>query len=121
MALLLVAGGWMLLTAAGGVFDLGNLDWPKHRALFFALADGPWPTNTPSYFSNPPPLRFSLGYYLVPGFVGQWLGLAALNWAVPLYTWGGVALILLLFTRGLRGWRAILAVLVLVLLLVGWT
>ena len=103
-----------MLTAAGGVFDLANLDWPKHRALFFALSNGSWPTHTPSYFSTAPLLRYSLGYYLVPGLAGQWLGPAVLTWAVPLYTWGGGALILLLFTRGLRGWRAILAVLVLI-------
>ncbi len=114
LALLLVALAWVMLTAAGGVFDLANLDWPKHRALFFALSNGSWPTHTPSYFSTAPLLRYSLGYYLVPGLAGQWLGPAVLTWAVPLYTWGGVALILLLFTRGLRGWRAILAVLVLI-------
>ena len=114
MALLLVAAGWVMLTAAGGVFDLANLDWPKHRALFFALSNGSWPTHTPSYFSTAPLLRYSLGYYLVPGLAGQWQGPAVLTWAVPLYTWGGVALILLLFTRGLRGWRAFLAVLVLI-------
>ena len=114
MVLLLVAAGWVMLTAAGGVFDLANLDWPKHRALFFALSNGSWPTYTPSYFSTAPLLRYSLGYYLVPGLAGQWLGPAVLTWAVSLYTWGGVALILFLFTRGLRGWRAFLAVLVLI-------
>ena len=114
MALLLVAAGWVLLTAAGGVFDLNNFDWPKHRALFIALSNDSWPTHTPSYFSTAPLLRYSLGYYLVPGLVGQWLGPAALNWAVPIWTWGGVALIVLLFTRSLHGWRAILAVLVLI-------
>ncbi len=114
IALLLVAAGWVLLTAAGGVFDFYNADWPKHRALFIALSNGSWPTHTPSYFSTAPLLRYPLGYYLAPGLVGQWLGPAALNWAVPLWTWGGVALILLLFTRGWRGWRAILAVLVLI-------
>ena len=114
MVLLLVAAGWALLTAAGGVIDLNNADWPKHRALFFSLSNGSWPTHVPSYFSTPPLLRYSLGYYLAPGLVGQWLGLAALNWAVPIWTWGGVALIILLFTRAYRGWRIALAVGVLI-------
>ena len=103
MALLLVAAAWVLLTAAGGVLDLNNADWPKHRALFFSLSNGSWPTHTPSYFSTPPLLRYSLGYYLTPSLAGQWLGLAALNWAVPLWTWCGVALMMLLFTRHYRG------------------
>ena len=114
MALLLVAAGWVLLTAAGGVLDIYNADWPKHRALFFSLSNGSWPTHTPSYFSTPPLLRYSIGYYLAPGLVGQWLGLAALNWAVPLWTWCGVALMMLLFTRHYRGWRIALAVVVLI-------
>ena len=114
MALLVMAAGWILLTAAGGVFDLYNADWPKHRALFFSLSNGSWPIHPPSYFSTPPILRYSLGYYVVPGLVGQWLGLAALNWAVPLWTWGGVVLMMLLFTRHYRSWQAMLAVVVLI-------
>ena len=112
MALLLVAAGLLLLSAAGGVFDLNNLDWPKHRALFVALSSESWPAHIPSYFSTAPLLRYPLGYYLVPGLVGQWLGPAALNWAVPLWTWCGVALLLLLFTRAYRGGRAMLATVV---------
>ena len=114
LVLLLVAAGWVMLTAAGGVLDLNNADWPKHRALFFSLSNGSWPTHVPSYFPTAPLLRYSLGYYLAPGLVGQWLGLAALNWVVPLWTWCGVALLLLLFTRPYRGGRIVLAVGVLI-------
>ena len=100
LALLLVALGWVMLTAAGGVIDLANADWQKHRALFISLSNGSWPTHVPSYFSTAPLLRYSIGYYLAPGLVGQWLGPAALNWAVPLWTWCGVALMILLFNYG---------------------
>ena len=44
-------------------------------------------------------LRYYLGYYMAPGLAGRWFGPTALNWAVPLWTWGGVSLLVLLFTR----------------------
>ena len=56
LALLLVAAGWVMLTAAGGVFDINNFDWPKHRALFLDLSRSSWPTYLPSYFSTYYPL-----------------------------------------------------------------
>ena len=36
--LLLVAFGWVMLTAAGNVFDVNNWDWLKHRGVFTELA-----------------------------------------------------------------------------------
>ena len=112
--LLLIAAGWVLATAAGGVFEINTFDWSKHRAIFLDLSIGDWPTYLPSYLESPPLLRYYLGYYMVPGLLAKLLGVAALNWAIPLWTWFGVALMLLLFTRGYRGWLVISAALILV-------
>ena len=112
--LLLIAAGWVLGTAAGGVFEINTFDWSKHRAIFLDLSIGDWPTYLPSYLESPPLLRYYLGYYMVPGLLAKLLGVAALNWAIPLWTWFGVALMLLLFTRGYRGWLVISAALILV-------
>ncbi len=122
LALLLVAAGWVMLTAAGGLLDIHNPDWLKHRAMLFDLGRYSWPMYLPSALlnlstdseSSTPLLRYYLGYFMVPGLAGHWFGPAALNWAVPLWTWLGVALILLLFTRSYRGWGVILAVVVLI-------
>ena len=120
------AFAWVMTTAAGGVFDVSNGDWIKHRALFLELARGSWPVYHPSWLSEllvlfPEGvelsgllLRFYLGYYMVPGLLGKWFGVAALNWAVPIWTWCGIALMALLFTRGLSGWKAVAAVAILI-------
>ena len=121
LVLLLLAGGWVMATAAGGVFDVHNLDWVKHRAILLDLARGDWPVRLPFWVSDlsfyfPGEvelkgylLRYYLAYYMVPGLLGKWFGIATLDWAVALWTWCGVALILLLFTRGFGGWKAIAA------------
>lgn len=119
--LLFAAFAWVIATAAGGVFDLQNGDWVKHRAVFLDLTRGSWPVSYPFWLSDlaaffpsgedPEPfyLRYYLGYYIVPGLLGNWFGEAALNWAVPLYTWMGVALMLHMFARGFRGYRVVAA------------
>ena len=117
-ALLLLALGWVMTTAAGGVFDFSNGDWIKHRAILTDLAQYAWPVHLPdplaaflSAEARTRPdslLRYYLGYYLTPGLIGHWFGLAALNWAVPLWTWCGVALLMLLFTRRFSECRAAL-------------
>ena len=114
----LLALGWVMLTAAGGVFDGENSDWHKHRATLLDLGRHPWPVFLPDMLSdhllsesNPvarPLLRYYLGWYMVPGLAARVGGPAALNWAVPLWTWLGVALILLLFVRRFRGPSALL-------------
>ncbi len=121
VALMLIAAAWVMATAAGGVFNVFNLDWPKHRGVFLDLARGDWPVSLPLWVSDMAVyfpgdveltgslLRYYLGYYMVPGFIGKWLGVASLNWAVPLWTWCGVALMLALFTRGFAGWRSLAA------------
>ena len=123
---LLGAFAWVMTTAAGGVFDVSNGDWIKHRALFLDLARGSWPVHHPFWLSELSVLfpegvelpglllRFYLGYYMVPGLLGKWFGVAALNWAVPIWTWCGIALMALLFTRGLSGWKAVAAVAILI-------
>lgn len=120
----LLALGWVMATAAGGIFDINNVDWDKHRALFVDLARGPWPGYRPTWSElllafRPEDaempfalLRYYLGYYIVPGLFGKWFGLAALNWAVPIWTWCGVALMLAMFARGLRTWQTALAALI---------
>ena len=42
--LLLIAFAWVMTTAAGGVFDVQNWDWNKHRSILLDLGRGDWPT-----------------------------------------------------------------------------
>ena len=122
LAVLLVACAWVMSTAAGGVFDFSNPDWPKHRSILLNLGYYPWPTflpdplsaYLPGEFSPPYLLRYYLGWYMVPGLFAQLLGLGALNYAVPIWTWLGVALIMLLFIRQRGGWGVVVAILVFV-------
>ena len=127
VALLLIAFGWVMMTGAGGVFYDQTHHWVKHQAIFLDLSRGNWPVFLPTWtpdlsvylsgeVSQPGSLlRYYLGYYIVPGLVGKWFGPATLNVAVPLWTWCGVGLMLLLFTRFHRGWRVLAAATVLVL------
>ena len=113
---IILAGlAWVMATAAGGVFDIENYDWDKHRAVWLHLSRDDWPVYFTTYFELPLILRYYLGYYMVPGLLGKWLGVAALNWAVPLWTWCGAALMLQLFTRGFRVLPALAGTLVIVL------
>ena len=103
LVLALVALAWVLAVPAGGVFGGEYGDWIGNRAIFMDLGRGGWPTHVTDHLGDEPPLlRYYLGYFLVPGLVGKWCGASTLNWAVPLWTWIGVALLLRLFTRGLR-------------------
>ena len=137
VALLLVALGWVMTTGAGGLLDHYNADWQVHRSKLLDLSRYPWPTYLPHPLVPHLPdqtehlLRYYLGWYMVPGLIALMFGPAALNWAVPLWTWIGVALILLLFTRRHQGWRIFLAAAVVicfsgmdvlrVILFEGWT
>lgn len=116
VVLLLIAFAWVLTTAAGGIFDVNNPDWNKHRSILLDLVREDWPTEPSSvlrtYLDAPMLLRYNLGFYMAPGLIGKWLGISSLNWAVPLWTWCGVALALLLFTRGHTGWRLAAALLI---------
>ncbi len=125
-AVLAVAALWVLATAAGGVFDPGNPEFSGRRMTLLDLGRHPWPTYLPDPLAawrpapaegppaTPPLLRYYLGWFMVPGLAARWLGPAALSWAVPLWTWAGVALVALLFTHGRRGWALVVALAVLV-------
>lgn len=131
--LLLIALAWVMATSAGGIFDVNDSDWYKLRSLLLDLVRNDWPAEPLKEFSNhlgtPILLRHYLGYFMVPGLIGKGLGPAALNWAVPLWTWCGAGL-LLLFTREFRRWGVAVAAFVLIffsgmdivriLLLEGW-
>ena len=120
--LLLTALGWVMMTAAGGFLDVSVGDWNKHRMILTDLAHRSWPVHLPDPLvafmvpeaRNPDALlRYYMGYYIVPGLFGRWFGTGALNWAVPLWTWAGVALFLLLFMRSFARIRAGIAAVVL--------
>ena len=125
--LLLIAFAWVMATAAGGVFDVHHPEWHKHRSIFLDLSRSEWPVHLPAWTSDLSVflpgeadrpgslLRYYLGYYMVPGLLGKWLGPVVLNWAVPLWTWCGVGLMLLLFTRWFRGWKVPAAAAILIL------
>lgn len=105
--LMLVALVWVMLTPVGGLAAIDAGDWMGHRAQLLDLARNGWPTYPTDWLNDQSPLaNFYLGWYMVPALTGQWFGAAALNWAVPLWTWAGVVLVLALFTRGLPTLRA---------------
>lgn len=113
IAVALLMLGFVLSFPAGGLFTPEGQDWVAHRALFLDLGRGAWPTYLTEYADRPAPLlRYYLGYYVVPGLLGKWLGAGALNWLVPLWTWTGVTLLAVLFVRGLPSLRAALLALV---------
>ena len=118
LAIVALALTWTMLTAHGGVFDGNNSDWMDRRALLLDLSRHPWPVYVRDDLTDHLPwgggepqalLRYYLAWYMVPGLAGRVFGQAALNWAVPLWTALGAALVLLLFAHGLRGRRAFFA------------
>ena len=107
-----------MLTAHGGFFDAFNGDWWDRRATLLDMSHHPWPVRVRDGLADFLPwgggerealLRYYLGWYMAPGLAGRLFGPAALDWAVPLWSGAGFALILLLFARGLGGRRAVLA------------
>ena len=113
--LLVVALVFVVVTPAAGIFEVNNFDWDKHRAVFLDLGREDWPVYFNTYYDSPVLLRYYLGYYIVPGLIGNLLGLAALTWAVPLWTWCGVSLALMVFAGEYRGWRALTSACILML------
>ena len=108
VVLALAAAAWIMATPAGGVFTEAP-DWGTHRAILLDLTRGGWPTYPVDHLRDASPLlRYYLGWHMVPTLTARWLGPWALNWAVPLWTWCGTALIVLLFARGLPTLRAAL-------------
>ena len=115
LASLLAALGWVLATSVGGLWGLSH-DLKFNHAVLLDMGRGGWPTYMTDYLHGDPPLlAYYLGWHMVPGLVGRWLGPAALGWAVPVWTWIGVGLMAAVLTRGLTTVRAaLLAVAVLV-------
>ena len=73
------------------------------------MGRGGWPTYLTDFlYDDPPLLSFYIGWHIVPGLVGRWLGPEAISWALPLWTWIGIGLMITLFTRGLQTLRALL-------------
>ena len=108
-ALLCMALLFVVITPAAGMFEVNNFNWDKHRGILLDLSREDWPTYYTAYFESPVLLRYYLGYYMVPGLVGKLLGLGALSWAVPLWTWCGVAIALVVFALDYRGWEALIS------------
>ena len=52
VACALLALGWVMLTAAGGVFDGGNGDWLEHRTMLLDPGRQPWPAFLPDVLSD---------------------------------------------------------------------
>lgn len=108
VSILFVSAVLVLLSKASGLYSYGYT-WVAHRGILLDLGRGSWPTYLTDYFNDAPPLlRYYLGWFMAPGLAGKWFGSAALNWAVPLWTWIGISLILLMFTRRISTVRAAL-------------
>ena len=116
LASLLAALGWVLISPVGGLWSFSS-DFHMQYATVLDMGRGKWPTYLTDYqHGDPPLLAYYLGWHMVPSLAGRWLGLAALGWAVPVWTWIGVGLMAAVLTRGLITVRAaLLAVMVLVL------
>ena len=110
VVLVVAAGAWVMTTPAGGVFTIVDVsDWIIHRAVLLDMTRGGWPTHPVDHLGDASPLlRYYLGWHMVPTLTARWLGPAALNWAVPLWTCCGAALVVLLFARELPTLRAAL-------------
>ena len=105
VVLALAAGAWAVAPAMQSVSN----DWTAYNTVLLDLTRGGWPTYPVDYLRDSPPLlRYYLGWHVVPALTGRWLGVSALDWAVPLWTWCGVALVVLLFAHGLPTLRAAL-------------
>ena len=100
----------VLVLPAGGLFAPETQDWVHNRGTLLDLGRGDWPTYVTVFGDDGPKplLRYHLGYLIVPGLLGKWLGPWALNWLVPLWTWFGLVLLALMFARRLPTLRAAL-------------
>ena len=76
-------------------------DWDIHRSVLLDMARGDWPTMLHGHLGGDALLlRYYLGWHMVPAGAARLWGAAALNWAVPLWTWCGAALAAMLFAQG---------------------
>ena len=113
----LIALAWILVNPIGGLWQ-SAYEITIHYNIMLDLGRGEWPTYLTDFLNDDPPLlSYYLGWHIVPGLIGKWLGPTALSWVIPLWTWIGIGLIVVIFTRGLPTLRTtLLAALVLVFL-----
>ena len=105
---LLAALAWVLLTPISGLWA-ASMDLKLIFDVLLEIGRGELPIYATDYLNDYPPLlSYYLGFAMVPGLVGRWLGSATLSWALPLYTWIGIGLVIVVFTRGLATLRALL-------------
>ena len=110
-----IALAWILVYPVSGLWQPAGEIMANYN-LILDLGRGEWPTYLTDYLNDDPPLLgFYLGWHIVPGLIGKWLGPTALSWAIPLWTWIGVGLMVVIFTRGLPTLRTtLIAALILV-------
>jgi hypothetical protein len=98
-----------------------TFDWLKHFAVINELAQHPWP---PINEASGTFLRYSLGYYLVPGLFTKVFGNRWIELFVFLQTWSGLVLLLALLLQKIRPARSLLFVILFLLFsgldLIGW-
>ena len=111
----LAALGWVMLTANGNLMDTANSDWEKHRFILYGLSEQPWPVRAIFPDGETQIMRYYLGWYLPPSAVSKLLGTWSLTYLVPLWTWAGIALILLMAAQGRRGLAIPTAIIICVL------
>ena len=104
----LIALAWILVNPVGGIWQLAS-ELKSNYNHILDIGRGGWPTYLTDYLNDDPPLLgYYLGWHIVPGLIGKWLGTTALSLAIPLWTWVGVGLMVVIFTRGLPTLRATL-------------
>jgi hypothetical protein len=91
IALVAFACAWTSLTGILPPFGQTG-DWPKHYALFNALAQQAWPPAFADENGTVSVLRYALGWYMVPGLIGQLGGPPLADAAIFLWTATGVFL-----------------------------
>lgn len=115
----LAALAWILLTPISGLWKF-NSDFIGRYTELLDMGRGGWPTYLTDYLNDAPPLLgYYLGWQIIPGLAGKWTGPTILSWAVPVYTWVGVWLIIVLFTRGLSNLRTSLTSIAILVLFSG--
>lgn len=114
----LAALAWILLTPISGLWKF-NSDFIGRYTELLDMGRGGWPTYLTDYLHDAPLLGYYLGWQIIPGLAGKWIGPTILSWAVPVYTWVGVGLIIVLFTRGLSNLRTSLICIAILVLFSG--
>ena len=92
------------LSGSGGV-GLQNWDFDKHNAVLHDLISQPLPVRYKDVGDSAlaGPLVYYMGWYMPAMLVGRAFGWAAANGALFLWTWLGLSLALLWFSRFARG------------------